>query len=96
MRTESGGQVAYSALESHAFVDAEEQHNRATGMESISEEPCIFLLGCPDAISLRFDNVLHIPRFDDEESFLDGCLSGQVSEYALNARMLSFRQTEWM
>jgi hypothetical protein len=79
-------------LEGHALVDAEKQDNRTTGMECFGEEPCIFLLGCPDAISLRFDDILHIPRFDDEKSFLNGCLSIQVSEYALTARMLSFRQ----
>lgn len=61
-------------------------------MEGVSKQPCIFLLGCPDAISLRFSNVLHVPRLDDEESFLNGCLSIDVSEYTLNARMLSFWQ----
>jgi hypothetical protein len=81
--------MTYSALEGHALVDTEEQHNRVTRVECISKEPCIFLLGCPDTISLRFDDVLHVPRFDDEESFLDGCWSNQVSEYASNARMLS-------
>lgn len=59
-------------------------------MEGVSEELCIFFLGRPDAISLRFGNILHVPRFDDEESFLDGCLHIRVSEYALNTRMLSF------
>jgi len=58
-------------------------------MKGVSKQPCIFLLGCPDAISLRFSNILHVPRLDDEESFLNGCLSIEVSEYALNARMLS-------
>lgn len=58
-------------------------------MEYLSKEPSIFLLGCPDTISLRFDDILHIPRLDDEESILDGCWSKQVSDYFLNARMLS-------
>jgi hypothetical protein len=79
-------------LEGHALVDAEEQYDRATRVKGISKEPCIFLLGRPDTIPLRFNDILHIPRFDDEESFLNGCLSIQVSEYALTARMLSFRQ----
>jgi hypothetical protein len=61
-------------------------------MECVSKESCIFIFGSPDAISLRFDNILHVPRFDDEKSFLDGCLNIQVSEYALNARMRSLRQ----
>ena len=59
-------------------------------MEGFSKEPSIFLLSCPDTISLRLGDILHVPRLYDKESFLDGCLHIQVSEYALNARMLSF------
>ena len=59
-------------------------------MKGVGEEPCIFLLGCPGTIFLRFDDILHVPGFYDKESFLDGCWSTRVSEYALNARMLSF------
>ena len=58
-------------------------------MEGVGKEPGIFLLSCPDTISLRLGDILHVPRFYDEESFLDGCLHIQVSGYALNARVLS-------
>ena len=65
-------------------------------MEGFSKKPGIFLLGCPGTIFLRFDDILHVPGFYDKESFLDGCLHIQVSEYALNARMRSvWKETKW-
>ena len=65
-------------------------------MKGVRKEPCVFLLGCPDTVALRFNDVLHVPRFDDEESFLDSCEIIGVSEYALNARMLSVcNSTMW-
>lgn len=44
-------------------------------MEGIGEEACVFFLGGPNAVSLRIHNVLHVPRFYDEEPFVGGCLS---------------------
>lgn len=82
--------VTYGALESHALVDAEEQDNRATSMECISEEACVLLLSGPNVVSLRINDILHVPGFDDEESFVGGCLEIRVSEYVLDTRMLPF------
>lgn len=67
----SGERVcAYHALESHGFVDAEEQIDVAAGVKRFFQEFCVLLLGGPDSISLCLYDVVEIPRFDHEVSII--------------------------